>query len=228
MKVYVAGSTGLVGNLLLQELASIPEVDSVVALVRRKPADSGKTEKVGSEPSINAEKIQYQILDFEQAASYPDFDGAVYCCLGTTMKKAGSREAFEKVDYDYPMALARKCKTGNQPFHVITALGSDASSSIYYNRVKGKLENDLQSLGLDSLHIYRPSLLLGNREESRPGESLGSLAATLLNPFLLGPVRKYRGIQAADVARCMALQKEPGFHILESDEIAEIARASRN
>ncbi|MEQ8351756.1 MAG: SDR family oxidoreductase [Leptospiraceae bacterium] len=217
MKVYVAGSTGLVGRFLLNELAQRSDVNSVLALIR----DSGK------EHSSANSRIQYQTIDFQNEESYPDFQGPVYCCLGTTMKKAGSREAFEQVDYHYPMNLARKCVKKDLPFHVITALGSNDRSSIYYNRVKGKLEMDLQSLGLSSLHIYRPSLLLGPRKESRAGESLGALAAGVLNPFLIGPVRKYRGIQARDVARCMAMQTEPGTHILESDAISEIARASR-
>ncbi len=228
MTVYVAGSTGLVGSHLLSELSKHDDVDSVIALVRRKPENLQLPDpSAGTASASEQAKIQFLVIDFEDESTYPELHGPVYCCLGTTMKKAGSKEAFERVDYNYPMALARKCLLAKRPFHVITALGSDANSSIYYNRVKGTLEKDLQELGLSSLHIYRPSLLLGHREENRTGESLGALAAAVLNPLLLGPAKKYRGIQARDVARCMALQREPGVHILESDEIAEIAKASR-
>ncbi|MBU45124.1 MAG: hypothetical protein CMN76_18075 [Spirochaetaceae bacterium] len=219
MITYVAGATGLIGGFLLEELASRSDVDQVLALVRRHP------DSLEKQSASAAKKVLFHVMDFEDTSTYPDFKGPVYCCLGTTMKKAGSKEAFEKVDYQYPMALARICARNSVDFHVVTALGSDSSSMIYYNRIKGSLEKDLKALGLPSLYIYQPSLLLGPRQEHRAGERLGAVAAAVLNPFLLGPVRKYRAIQASDVARGMAQPKESGVHTYLSDEIAEMARA---
>lgn len=217
--VYVAGATGLVGSHLVRALSEVGDLE-VSALVRRIPHQ--QTGGAG-EDSAGHSRLHYVEVDYEDPSTYPEVLGPVYCCLGTTMKKAGSREAFEKVDYHYPLNLARRCEEAGTPFHIITALGSDPKSGIYYNSVKGRLEEELKKLDL-TLHIYRPSLLLGDRNEFRAGESVGAAVAFFLNPLLLGGLRKYRAIHASDVAQAMAAEKEAsGVHIYESDDLIRLA-----
>lgn len=188
--VWLVGATGLVGRETLTMLLASEQVSRVVAWVRRP---SG----------VKHDKLVERVVDFErlEAAFVPDdpterADSAV-CCLGTTIKVAGSKERFRRVDHDYVLAFARAAKrSGARTFAVVTALGSDPDSSIFYNRVKGEVEEDLASLAFESLVIARPSLLLGERAESRIGERL----MAPLSHFL--PAR-YRGIEAARVARAL-------------------------
>jgi uncharacterized protein YbjT (DUF2867 family) len=169
--------------------------------------------------------VQRIALDSLEQTTLPNID-VVCIALGTTIKKAGSQQAFRQVDYDLVLTVAQKARqSGARRCVVITALGSDAKSSIFYNRVKGEVEQALQAMGFEQLVILRPSLLLGDRQESRPGESLGQLVAPLLSPFLIGGLRRYRPIQSDVVARCMvesALDSDfsASVKILESDEIA--------
>jgi uncharacterized protein YbjT (DUF2867 family) len=147
------------------------------------------------------------------------------------MAKAGSREAFRRVDYDYPLALGRAARAaGAQKFLVVTALGADAKSRIFYNRVKGEVEQALAGLGFPELHVFRPSLLLGERGERRPAERIAMALAKPLGKVLVGPLEKYRAIDAAHVARAMVLvglepREALGVTVYDSDRIASLARA---
>lgn len=138
------------------------------------------------------------------------------------MKKAGSREAFHKVDYQYPIDIARLAKTnGASLFSIVTAMGADTKSTFFYNRVKGEVERDLAALNLPALLLFRPSLLLGNRNESRFGERLAEGAMRLFNPLIPA---KYKGIEASKVANAMlttAQQGLTGTHIFESDQLQD-------
>jgi uncharacterized protein YbjT (DUF2867 family) len=149
-----------------------------------------------------------------------------FCCLGTTIKKAGSQEAFRAVDHDAVLAFARAAKrAGVRRFLVVTALGADARSSVFYNRVKGEAEQALQALGFESLVILRPSLLLGDRAESRPGERAAIVASRVLGP-LLRPFGS-RPIEARTVARAMTAlaQAAPqGVRVALSGELQELGR----
>ncbi|MCB1138587.1 MAG: oxidoreductase [Leptospiraceae bacterium] len=221
MICYVAGATGLVGSQLLQKLSIRSDVETVVALVRKRPEHdvSGNDSRDGSNAEV-VNKASYHVVNFDDPDSFPGLTGPVYCCLGTTIKKAGSQEAFRKVDYEYPLNLAKMCAKAGVAFYLVTALGSNASSGIFYNRVKGELEEEVKKLPIPAIRIFRPSLLLGHRKEVRPGEMMGSVAAGLVNPLLLGPLKKYRAIRAEDVARAMALPDQgSGMQILESYEI---------
>ncbi|MCB1171286.1 MAG: oxidoreductase [Leptospiraceae bacterium] len=225
MICYVAGATGLVGSHLLQKLSLHSDVETVVALVRSMPPESSSPSLAGSSGGIS-NKVSYHVVNFDNPDTFPEFSGPVYCCLGTTIKKAGSQEAFRRVDYEYPLNLAKLCAKAGVAFYLVTALGSNASSGIFYNRVKGELEEEVKKMDIPAIRIFRPSLLLGHRKEVRTGERIGSVAAGLLNPFMQGPLKKYRGIQAEDVARAMAFRdQEPGIQILESDEIQKRAEA---
>jgi uncharacterized protein YbjT (DUF2867 family) len=212
----LVGATGLVGNELLNCLLESPAYDQV-RVFTRKPL------------GVHHPKIVEIEVDFERLHLYKEYFlvNDVYCCLGTTIKKAGSQDAFKKVDYDYPLELATLAKESNvEKFLIITAMGSDDQSRLFYNRVKGEIEKALQKLGLHSLHIFRPSLLLGERKEFRVGEKMAILLSPLLSLAMVGPLRKYKPIEARDVARAMCLvgqRERKGTHIYPSNEIEDIS-----
>jgi uncharacterized protein YbjT (DUF2867 family) len=141
------------------------------------------------------------------------------------MKKAGSKANFYKVDFTYPYTLAKLClENGARQFSIVSSSGANEKSFFYYSRVKGELENALEKLNFEKLHIFRPSLLLGKRPEERLGENVGAVAAKFLNPLLVGSAKKYRAIKAETVAMAMvktAQEDGDGVRILESDEIAQ-------
>lgn len=197
----VVGATGLIGKALLDLLIQSPEHKKVVVLARRPG------------PALPA-KIEWRVVDFEQADAYQGLEGIdeVYCCLGTTIKQAGSQEAFRKVDHQYPLALAKAARAAAVPtLVVVTAMGADPGSAIFYNRVKGELERELSSLGFPRLVIARPSLLVGEREVARSGEGIASVAMGLFGPLMRGPLAKYRAIAGTTVAAALLrLAKEAG------------------
>jgi uncharacterized protein YbjT (DUF2867 family) len=147
----------------------------------------------------------------------------VYCCLGTTMKKAGSKEAFRKVDLEYPFKLAEIMLTKKaQKFLLVSALGAGKNSIIFYNRVKGEVEQAIGGLGYPSLYIFRPSLLYGERKEARIGEDIAKKTYKYLDKLFIGPLKKYKGIHAEKVASSMikmAKTNKNETKILESDQI---------
>ncbi len=169
MKVVVAGATGLIGGFLLNELENDPSFHSVRALTRK--------EKQGTR------KINWMLVDYNSQAQLKqvtkDAD-IVFCCLGTTMKTAGSKEAFRKVDYDYVVHLALAANENKvRQFSVISAMGADSGSKLFYNQVKGEMEEAVGGLGFSELIIFQPSLLLGPREETRIGEKIGTAFSKL-------------------------------------------------
>jgi uncharacterized protein YbjT (DUF2867 family) len=153
----------------------------------------------------------------------------VFCCLGTTIKKAGSQAAFRKVDFTYAYEAAQLAvQQGAEHFLLVSSLGADANSSVFYSRVKGELEIAIAALPFAAVSIFQPSLLLGERAEFRFGERLAEPLAKVLSVFLLGPLRKYRAIEAHTVAAAMIhVAKSPGkgVTIYESDRIQEIGHA---
>jgi len=211
----IAGATGLVGAELLDLLLADPEVARVHSLVRRP---SGRT----------GEALAEQVVDFSNlaaAAIAPPVDEA-YCCLGTTMRAAGSRTAFRRVDHEYVTAFARLALgLGAASLTVISSLGADPESRSFYLRTKGEVERELIALAVPSLALLRPSLLLGERRELRAGERASELALRLASPLLRGALARYRPVHARAVARAMAAcgrRGEPGVHVLESDAIQRL------
>ena len=207
MKVAViAGSTGLIGRQLLQLLLDDPEYHLVKAITRT-PLE------------LKHVKLQNIVADFNRLGEYADriSGDVVFCCLGTTMKKAGSKEAFRKVDYVYPLELADVTHaSGAQQFLLVSALGADKNASIYYNKVKGEVEEAIGKVGFRSYHIFRPSLLLGPRNESRPGEDAAKFFYKVFG-FLIP--EKYKALDSMKVARAMLLlarEEQEGSHIHES------------
>lgn len=199
----VAGGTGLVGRQVVELLVKDPEYTKVICLARRTiPIQNPKIEFVETDGS-----------NLQIVASHLTADD-VFCCLGTTIKKAKTKEAFRKIDYDYPLALAWMTKSlGAKQFHLVSALGANEGSSVFYNRVKGETESAIRKVGFDSYHIYRPSLLLGARDEERSGEDAAKVFFKLFG-FLV-PSR-YKAIDSAKVARAMvvnAARQPKGTHI---------------
>lgn len=212
----IAGSTGLVGGFLLNYLLNNSNYSKVIALVRKK------------QNTIH-QKLEQIVFDFENQESYSQLPKvhSIYCTLGTTIKKAGGKDNFIKVDYAYPLALAKFGKEfGTEKFSIVTTMGADASSLVFYNKVKGEVEADIQKLNYPILHVFRPSLLLGNRAEIRVGEKVGEVFMQIFNPFLAGNLKKYRSIKADDVAKAMNVAENKGIHIYLSDEIQKMADSS--
>jgi uncharacterized protein YbjT (DUF2867 family) len=189
----IAGASGLVGGFCLDRLLKDERYGAVYSLVRSATGQQ--------HPRLRELVVDFGKLD--QIAGFPAVDD-VYCCLGTTIGKAGSKEAFEKVDYDYVIALASVARKNNaQRFMLVSALGADPVSSVFYNRTKGRTEVELQQLDYPSLHIFRPSLLTGPRKDFRLAERLATPLAWVLRPVLLGPLARYRSVHADHVASCM-------------------------
>lgn len=213
----VAGSTGLVGNHLIQILAQSHEYEAVIALVR-------KGSNIIYDGVFTVEVDYQRLADFAENLQADD----VYCCLGTTMKKAGSKASFYQVDYTFPFELAMIAgKNGSARFNIVTASGANSASLFYYNRVKGDIEKAIMKLNIPNINIFRPSLLLGNRSEKRMGEQVGAVIAKLMNPVMLGRLRRYRAIKGADVAKAMyrvSQLDKTGAQIYESDKIYEISQ----
>jgi uncharacterized protein YbjT (DUF2867 family) len=205
----VAGASGLVGGHLLDALLEDPLYREVCSLGRRPL------------PKQHAKLVQ-RTVDFARLGdeALPSSDDA-FCCLGTTIKKAGSQEAFRAVDHDAVLAFAQAArKAGAKRFLVVTALGADPRSRVFYNRVKGEVEQALQGVGFESLVILRPSLLLGERGESRPGEHAAIVLSKVLGPLL----RPFSGrpIEARTVARAMrtlAHEAPGGVRVVPSGEL---------
>lgn len=205
----VAGASGLVGGHLLDTLLESPLYREVHSLGRRAlPREH---------PTLRQHTVDFARLD---EVPLPPADDA-FCGLGTTIKKAGSQEAFRAVDYDAVLAFARAArKAGAKRFLVVTALGADPRSRVFYNRVKGEVEEALKGLGFESLVIVRPSLLLGERAERRPGEHAAIVLSKVLGP-LLRPLAS-RPIEARTVARALhtlAREAPAGTRVVPSGEL---------
>ncbi len=219
--IWLAGATGLVGQQCLELLLADPQVGTVVAVGRRAP------KRV--HPKLRF--LATERFDDLTAALQNERPDAVLCALGTTIKKAGSQEAFREVDHLYPLRLAEAAKAaGVGVFGIVTAVGASAQSRVFYNRVKGELEQALAALRLPTVHALHPSLLLGHRAESRPAERLGILFAGILRAVCVGPWRKYRPIRAEVVARVLAQaahDARPGWHVYEGAALEEVARSGK-
>jgi uncharacterized protein YbjT (DUF2867 family) len=213
----IAGATGLVGISLIQLLLESDTYSKVIS-IQRKP------------DSYTHPKLQTIQTDFSDLSniSLPEIDDT-FCCLGTTIKTAGSRAAFSKVDLEYPISLAHLAvKYNTAHYLVISSMGANPNAFFFYSQIKGRLEKEVSDLlELPKLSIIRPSLLMGNRIEKRRGEKVGTIIAEVINPLLTGSLKKYRGIKSNDVAKAMykiALSPaQEHVHIYLSDELQDIA-----
>lgn len=215
-RVLLAGATGLVGGLMLQALLADPTVAEVHALSRRAL-------------SINAPKLQVHIVDFGRLPSLPEVD-EVYLALGTTIKVAGSQAAFRAVDLDANLAVAKAAvAAGAHRVGLVSAAGANARSPVFYNRVKGELEEAIKAMDLAAVVIAQPSLLLGSREglqqPSRIGEKIATPIAKLLAPLIPGT---YRPVHARAVALALAnsVASANGVVVLTSDVLAKVGASA--
>ena len=205
---WVAGASGLVGGELLRLLVADAAFESIVSVGRRTIA-------------VVSSKVTQVTVDFADEATFASLDPAdvAFSCLGTTIKKAGSKEAFRAVDHDAVLAFAKAARSkGARVLVHVSSLGADRASRAFYASVKGEVEEDLAALGYDSVYALRPSILDGDRAESRPLERVGLAFARALGP-LLG---KYRPTEASAVARTMiakAKAKESGAHVVDAGAI---------
>ena len=212
----VAGATGLVGSHLVRRLLDAETWGRVIT-VGRRPLD------------LAHPKLEQRTLDFDRLPHVDDFPAShsAFCCLGTTINDAGSQEAFWRVDHDYVVAFARAAVAhGAGQFLVVSAMGADAGSRIFYNRTKGAMEEAVARLPFEAVQILRPALLLGERDENRPGERLSQRLMQPVASLMAGPLRKYRPINADAVAAALvaaAQIRTLGVHIYESDELQRAA-----
>lgn len=196
----LVGATGLVGVALLERLLAAPEYGTVIVLGRRAPAVA--------HPKLRFVQSTLEDLD---ALSDPLAADDLYCCLGTTTRAAGGNAGLERVDYHMVLAVARAAQaSGVTRFYGVSAAGASATSPAFYSRVKARMEKAVSEVGFAAVHLFRPSLLLGARTESRPGEAFAQKLAPALAPLCIGPLRKYRPITAAEVADAMLLVARSG------------------
>lgn len=211
----VAGSTGLIGSYLTDRLVRSNLYESIFCLVRRRLARDGVVSIVADFGDLSASLEKVRAKD-------------IFCCLGTTIRKAGSQEAFRQVDFTYPLELAKWGRSaGAKSYFLISSLGADPASRVFYNRVKGEVETAIGELNYERFCVLRPSLLLGTRDEFRPGERAAQIVMQVIQPLLRGKAKKYRAIHADTVARALialAAVDEPGRKTYESDDIEKLAR----
>lgn len=208
----------MVGRYCLGTLLQRDDWHKVIVLARR---DLG----LAAHP-----KLEQKIVADVGKLTATDFTGAndVFCATGTTIRKAGSQEEFRRIDHEMPLAAARAAlEAGAQQFVLVSSVGADPDSKNFYLRTKGELERDLVQLKFRAIHILRPGLLLGHREEFRPGERMATRIAPLLNLTLYGPLKRYRSIAAEKVGRAMvgaAKQEKSGTFVYEYDDIVRLER----
>jgi uncharacterized protein YbjT (DUF2867 family) len=214
----VLGATGLVGRNCLERLLGDPVYNRVLVLAR-KPA---KREHP---------KLQWIVTDFGGLQQYGRLLGAddVFCCMGTTIRTAGSREAFRNVDFGYVVDAAQAAaENGAKQMLLVSALGANRHSKVFYSRVKGDTEEAIRDLPFQGTQIFRPSLLLGEREQFRLGERMAVVTLAPLSFLLVGPARKFRPVRAAAVAAAMvavAKTAPEGVNVYEPDRITALAAA---
>lgn len=214
MCVLLAGATGLVGQQALRQLLADPGVAQVRALVRRVCTPQ---QLLGSHVARTDElaKLRICVADFEHLVAHVDwFDvDMVFCALGTTIKQAGSQAAFRRVDFEYPLQIAQLAKAqGAKRFLLVSALGASARSRVFYNRVKGELEEAIRGIGFEHVSVAQPSVLAGERAEVRLGERI-ALKLGFLVP------QRYKPVHVVQVAAGLLMsghQGQAGWHVLSN------------
>jgi uncharacterized protein YbjT (DUF2867 family) len=211
----VVGATGLIGGHCLKTLLDGGAYERVIAFTRRPLG-------------LEHPRLVETIVDFNKLEDLEPFPTAdVFCALGTTIEKAGSQPDFLKVDFEYPRIVAeRSAAAGATQFLLVSAAGADPASGNFYLRVKAQLEKAVTGRSFETVHIFRPSFLIGSRQEFRLGETLGVAASRVFQFAMMGKLRKYRPISAATVAAAMAVaarEAKPGRHVHHYDDILSIA-----
>lgn len=214
-KAILLGATGLIGQNLLTKLLANEDFDEVLVISRKSL-------------NLNHPKLKELIIDFDELPNHAsEITGdVVFCCLGTTIKKTPNLAMYRKIDYQYPLDVANIAfANGAQQYHLISAMGADVKSRIFYSKTKGEVERDLKKIPFPAIYIYRPALLDGNRKEKRTAEKIMIALFRFINPILIGSLKKYRSIKIEKVADAMLNQaesNEAGLHIYSSDQIVKL------
>ncbi|TFV94203.1 oxidoreductase [Algoriphagus kandeliae] len=243
MKIaIISGTSGLIGMQLLDQLLKSAAYDFVISVGRRKLAlkhpklvqlegDLAKIQDWNWAELINAESLGGDYRDLVLALGSKSAQVSGFCSLGTTIKNAGSKERFFEIDHDLVIAFASWVKSlGGQSFHYVSAMGANSESGIFYNQVKGKTEKDLESIGFESLKIYQPSLLLGNRHEFRFGELVASI---VMRPLVwLKLFKNFRPIYDYQVAKSMVMvdldSERSGLERISSGEMQDLTAKKKS
>lgn len=209
------GATGLTGGILLQKLLNDPRYGKIILFSR-------------ASVKIKNSKIEEHLVDLFQLENYKDQFKAdqVFCCIGTTKSKTPDKETYLKIDYGIPVTAAKLAReNGISTFAVISALGANPNSRIFYNKIKGEMQRDILAQKIKNTYIFQPSLIAGDRQENRVLENLASNAMKILNYALIGPLKKYRSIHPETIARAMLIVANQGYvkNIIDSEEIKKIA-----
>lgn len=194
MKAILAGTSGAVGKQILYEWLSQESTGLIQALVRTPL------------PLIKDRKLKQLLVNWDQPETWPEFEVAdcAFCALGTTIKKAKSKEAFRKVDFDYAFTFAEKAKkAGVKTFVLVSAVGANSKSSIFYSKVKGQLELAIEAMGFETLIIAQPGLLITPRKERRIGEQIAQWLSPLLDLFMVGPLSRYHSVSASLLSKSL-------------------------
>lgn len=211
-KAILLGASGLIGKNLLTQLLNNPGYSEVLAIGRRTL-------------NMAHPKLKELIVDFDHIDQYAsNIKGdVVFCCLGSTNSKTPDKVQYKKIDYQYPLDIGSIAQNnGATSYHLVSAIGADVNSSIFYPKTKGEVERDLKAIPFKSIYIYRPSFLDGNREEKRTAEKIMIGLMRFLNPLLIGGLKKYRSIRIETVASAMlkeSLTDKKGVFIYSSDQI---------
>lgn len=211
----ILGATGLTGSLLLEQLLIDSRYAKIILFSRRTCG-------------LKHDKIEEHLVDLLDLTSHKNqfFADEVYCCIGSTNAKTPNEEQYLQIDYGIPVMAAQLCKENNiQTFIVISALGADKQSKMFYNRTKGRMEEAVLMEQITNTYILQPALIGGDRSEKRFGESAAKLVMKVVNPFLFGSLSKYKSIHPLNIVKCMifiANNLYPTVRI-PSDEIKKIA-----
>ncbi|PCH76257.1 MAG: nucleoside-diphosphate sugar epimerase [Flavobacteriaceae bacterium] len=212
----ILGATGLTGSLLLEKLIEDTRYEKIVLISRSK---------IDNLPSKVSQHIG-DLLELSQFSTYFKAD-ELFCCIGTTKDKTSDSTIYKKIDHGIPVAAANLCKAHNiATFIVISALGADKNSRIFYNRTKGEMEEAVLNMGLDHTYILRPSLIVGLRNQTRIGETIWKNILAICQPLLQGGLKKYRLIYADTIAKAMIVMANSTgskIQIIESNTIEIIA-----
>ena len=211
----ILGATGLTGQLVLQQLLKDSRYDKIILFSR-------------SSVNTKNDKVVEYLADLIKLEDYKANFTAdeVFCCIGTTAAKTPDRNLYKKIDYGIPVTAAKLAKAnGIKTFMVISAMGANIESGVFYNRTKGEMERDVLQQGIERTYVLRPSLIGGDRNEKRLGEYIEKQLFKLLNPLMLGSLKKYRSIHPEKIAKAMVWLANNDYYkkIIESDEIHEIA-----
>ena len=215
----ILGSTGLTGSELLDRLLQDERYEKIKLFSR-------------SSIGVKNDKIEEHLIDLLELEKYETEFTAdeVFCCIGTTQSKTPDDETYHKIDHGIPVTAAKLAKrNGINRFVVISALGADENSRIFYNRTKGEMERDVLAQNVSKTYIFEPSLIDGNREESRPMEAAGKNVMKVVNYLLVGPLKQYKSIHAGKIADAMIYVANNTYAAtkIKSAEIREIADSYR-